>query len=163
MFIVLSILGCVIGRYIFGIPHGLLGVVVSVPLAVGFVITRIGTSFIPQPPPRESDSSQRPDRIDLFLIAMLVVCLLLAIIFLVSSIPYLLIGLPGFAIGSLELFAGLLAAAVVLFVAENLKILSRTVPLVQVLRIIVLLSAEVFWNAIGLETFLSRRGLARSM
>src|SRR5580658_4152998 len=40
-FAIISVFGVLIGRFVFSIPHGELGVVVSVPLVVAFMFTRL--------------------------------------------------------------------------------------------------------------------------
>lgn len=155
-FVVLSIIGCLIGRFAFGIEHGLLGLVVSVPLVVGFLFTRFMISFVPHTASQKA--RPKPRRVDVVLLATILALGVTGIVMLISSGPYWAIGLPAVAIGSLRLGGWLLSCGLVLLVIEILLFVSTETKLSvpEIVYILGVRFARVFWSALYFEMEWSR-------
>ena len=154
-FLICSVLGCVIGHFVFGIPHGELGVVVSVPLTVGFLVSRIVESLISDTP---SEPDRRTTTLEWVMVGILVLGVFSSLVMIVSAPIFVLIGEPSVAAGSIYLAGGSFLISVAIFIAALLKVISRRISLLRFVRILTLLAIVAFWNGLQFETkFQGRR------
>jgi len=150
-FLFLSVLACLVGRLLFKVPVDELGTVASVPLVIGFVVTRFLVLIVP------ATRAERPRSVTIAISAIFSFSLLLGAVFAFSSIPYFAIGLPNYGRGSLMAAAFLLGLCVVLLAGVIGEGLYRRASLTQFLRIVSIRAVEAFWDMLRIPTDLSWR------
>ena len=88
---VLSTVGCLIGHYVLRVPLDRLGVVVSVPMIIGFLFVKWTMLAFPFNA-EEAKKHEMPPLAFMFFGLVMIVCVVLAISFLLSSPAYYLLG-----------------------------------------------------------------------
>ena len=156
-FLVYSVVGCVIGRFVFGIPHGELGVVVSVPLCIGFLVTRIAQSLIPDAP---RDPERKTTAFEWVMVGIFVLGAFSSVVMALSVPVFALIGEPSVALGSIYLAGTGFLICVTVFVAALLSVISRRISLRRFVRVLAILAVIAFGNWLQFETKLPGRRYA---
>lgn len=155
-FVVLSVIGCLVGKFVFGIPLDRLGVAVSVPLVVGFLLTRVLIMLVPMEEPKHNRPVKHT-RADLASAALLLCAVFSCADLLVSSGVYVLIGFGSLSVPTLLLSLAFFLASAVLLLA-CLAVMTLEEPSARiVLRHLVKHIARVFWDFLWIPTDISSR------
>lgn len=153
-FTLISVAGCLIGYFVFHIPHGELGVVVSVPTVVAFILTRLLILFVPREIP---DETERANLSRLISASIVFICLATTVVMVPSSLIYGVIGLSVIAKGSFFIAAlAFLAALVVVFFDITLTVCAA-LPLRDLMDFLMYKTVEFFWDALRAPTTISIR------
>ena len=118
----LSTVGCLIGRYVLLIPLDRLGVVVSVPLAIGFLLVK-GAMFAFPFNPQEVRNQKRPPLAFRFFGFAMIVSIFFGTSFLLSSPVYFLLGWRDLGWGALTLAAVGFAVAILAMIGALQQVL----------------------------------------
>lgn len=153
-FALFSVLGCIIGHFIFSIPHGELAVVVSVPLVVAFILTRFLVLVVPRETPTDAT---RPSLPKLIMAALVFLCFAVAVVMLPSSAIYDSIGLNEIAKGALTGAVYSFGAAVILFILDVAAAIAAALPLNEMIDSLVVNAVGLFWEALRSPTEISIR------
>ena len=137
-----SIIACMVGRFVFGIPLEQLGVVASVPLVVVFALTRVLILVIPPAP----EPIRQPDRVDVALAVFLMLGLGSSITMLISAGPYMLIGMPEIASGSLHVSGRLFEFSLAVLVVNIVRVVSAEISPLEVIRLTMARATRTFWE-----------------
>jgi hypothetical protein len=156
-FLAYSVLGCVVGHFVFGIPHGELGVVVSVPLTIGFLVSRIAESLIPSAP---KEPLRHRTTLEWAMVGILVLGVFSSVVMIISAPIFVLIEEPSVALGSTYLAGGSFLISIAVFVIALLKAISRRIPLLRFVRVLAGLAIVAFGNWLQFETKLPGRRYA---
>jgi hypothetical protein len=153
-FALASILGCLVGFFAFRIPHGELGVVVSVPLVVAFLLSRFFVLVIPADTPA---TPERPTTLRIFIVLMALLGLATASLMLPSAVIYALVGLSDVAKGALRLAGWAFLGAIVVLSVDFFATVASCVPLASLFGSLRRNAIECFWKALRAPTHLSVR------
>lgn len=149
-FLLLSVVGCGVAYLGFKVPLDELGVAVSVPLVVGFLLTRILVLIVP---PGEAPE-RHPSLDELAVAAAFLVCLLSGAVLLLSVGPYEMLGMQDLAKASGK--AGLVVLQ--LFLVGSLAVtISKGLSIPQLLAIYAARTARMFWELLRVPRNLSFR------
>jgi hypothetical protein len=151
-FALLAIVGCLIGFFVFRIPHGMLGVAVSVPLVVVFLLTRILVLVVPRdlpPPPKPLNLQNAAPPLVIFL------SFGVAVVMLPSAGVYAAIGLNALARPSLSIAGWAFVVAFVVAFFDLAVAFAAALPLRDLMNFIISETAELFWDALRAPTDIS--------
>jgi hypothetical protein len=151
-FALVSILGCLAGSFVLNIPHGELGVVVSVPLVVAFVLSRFLVLIVPSDPPSKP---VRLNTLRFFIVLIAFVGFATAFVMLPSAAVYVLVGLREVAKGAFSLAGWAFLTAVLVLVIDILATFASCVPLAGPVGLLKRNAIECFWGALRTPTDLS--------
>lgn len=116
-FIILSTIACVMGRLIFRLPHGMLGVAASVPLTVLFLYSRLLILLVPRTRPVQELGIEKPSFVKDVLMFLVVLLAVICAILIPSAGIYKHIGFAELVVPVVKtgLLAGFLAITIFLF------------------------------------------------
>ena len=129
---------------------------VSVPLVVTFIITRVLVLALPMSGGNDS-ARPRPTLFSLSIAVPIFVGMSLSFAMLPSSAVYALIGLREIAKGSLELSAAGLLLGLGSFVLAITIAVFASKPVANLLQFVWLKTVELFWNVLRFPTEISIR------
>jgi hypothetical protein len=152
-FFIYAVIACMIGRFVFGIPHGQLGVVVSVPLVVGFILTRVLMTVVPDTPLKPAERTV----FEWIGVAVFAYSAFASIVMSVSAPVFWILGMSDIARNSLSLSGTALGVSVLAAVCIILAVVNKSVSLLRLVKIVAMLAAIVFWKTLQLETEGPRR------
>lgn len=164
-FVLEPIIGCIYGAYVLHIPHGILGVAVSVPLVTAFFFSRILMSTVPPPRPfrlpRKNAGHMQLSSIGArrlgSMLATIPVALGLALgsVMGVSSGIYALIGLSDYAVGASHFAANSLGCALIFSVAYMTIGLARSRSVKMQFFFLTSKTIHLIWKTVCFPSVLS--------
>jgi FtsH-binding integral membrane protein len=104
MLLLVSTVGCLVGHYFLLVPLDHLGVVVSVPMVIGFLLVKWAMCALPFDP-EEVKKHKRPPAAFRFFAFVMIISAVLSVSFLLSSPAYFLLGWAGLGDGALRFAA----------------------------------------------------------
>ena len=151
-FLLASTIGCLTGHFVFKIPHGELGVVVSIPLVVGFLVTRLLVLLVPDP---RAEEVPAPKPIRFLAAFMIFVAGATAAVMLPSAAIYAVLGFGSLAHGAFLLGTCAIGGGMVLWIADVVVTIASSLSLVSVSSFFTGRATELFWDVLRAPTKIS--------